>query len=181
MHAARVSVVEEEPGAAAGWRAALNCLRMHACVRAGRPARPAVHPVSKPAELWMREGCLGPRSIQPSHLADEAVAVLGEGDDRGGGAAALGVCDDGGLAALHGRHGAVGGAQVHADDLWEGGRGEMGACECVCACGVGGGVCGARSSRARRVASETGPQRDQSKPAGRKRMLRVLLGSLPCR
>ena len=37
-----------------------------------------------------------------AHLADEAVAVLGVGDDGGGGAAALCVGDDGGGATLHG-------------------------------------------------------------------------------
>jgi hypothetical protein len=35
-------------------------------------------------------------------LADEAVAVLGVGDDGGGGAAALGVGHDGGRTTLHG-------------------------------------------------------------------------------
>ena len=34
------------------------------------------------------------------HLADEDLAVLGEGDDRRGGAGALGVGDDDGIAAL---------------------------------------------------------------------------------
>jgi hypothetical protein len=52
-----------------------------------------------------------------AHLADQAVAGLGEGHHRWRGAAALGVGDDGGLAALHGSHGRVGGAQIDADDL----------------------------------------------------------------
>jgi hypothetical protein len=37
-----------------------------------------------------------------AYLADEAVAVLGVGDDGGGGAAALGVGHDGGRTTLHG-------------------------------------------------------------------------------
>ena len=37
-----------------------------------------------------------------AYLADEAVAVLGVGDDGGGGAAALGVGHDGGGTTLHG-------------------------------------------------------------------------------
>jgi hypothetical protein len=57
-----------------------------------------------------------------AHLAHETVAVLGEGHHGGRRAAALGVGHDGGLAALHRRGGAVGGAQVDADDL----RGEVG-------------------------------------------------------
>jgi hypothetical protein len=56
-----------------------------------------------------------------AHLAHEAVAVLGERHHRRRRAAALSVGDDGGLAALHGGDGAVGRAQVDADDLlfWE--------------------------------------------------------------
>ena len=48
-------------------------------------------------------------------LADQDLAVLGEGDDRGRRAGALGVGDDGGLAALQDRHHGVGGAEVDAD------------------------------------------------------------------
>ncbi len=51
---------------------------------------------------------LGRRPHQP-------LAVLGEGDDRRGRATALGVGDDGGLAALHHRHARVRRAQVDAD------------------------------------------------------------------
>ena len=46
--------------------------------------------------------------------ADEHLAVLGEGDDRGRGAEALGVRDDGGLAALEHCDDRVGGAEVDA-------------------------------------------------------------------
>jgi hypothetical protein len=49
--------------------------------------------------------------------ADEALAALREGDDGGGGAAALGVLDDGRLAALEDGHARVRGAEVDADGL----------------------------------------------------------------
>ena len=49
------------------------------------------------------------------HLADEHLAVLGEGDDRRRRAGALGVGDDGGLAALEDGDDGVGGAEVDAD------------------------------------------------------------------
>ncbi len=49
--------------------------------------------------------------------ADEALAGLREGDDRRGRAAALGVLDDGRLAALEHRHARVRRAQVDADGL----------------------------------------------------------------
>ncbi len=45
-------------------------------------------------------------------LADQHLAVLGEGDDGRGGAEALGVGDDGGLATLEDGHDGVGGAEV---------------------------------------------------------------------
>ena len=48
-------------------------------------------------------------------LAHEALAV-GEGNDRRGGACALGVLDDARLGALHHGNAGVGGAQVNADD-----------------------------------------------------------------
>ena len=48
-------------------------------------------------------------------LADEDLAVLGEGDDRRGGARALGVRDDRRLAALQDGDDGVGGAEVDAD------------------------------------------------------------------
>ena len=49
------------------------------------------------------------------HLSDEDFAVLGEGDDRGGRASALGVGDDDGVSALKDGHDGVGRAQVDAD------------------------------------------------------------------
>jgi hypothetical protein len=50
-------------------------------------------------------------------LADDDLAVLGVGDDGGGGAVALAVLDDADVVALHDRHAGIGGAQVDADDL----------------------------------------------------------------
>jgi hypothetical protein len=47
--------------------------------------------------------------------ADEAFAVLGEGDDRGGGAVAFRVGDDGRLAAFHYGDARVGRAEVDSD------------------------------------------------------------------
>lgn len=61
-----------------------------------------------------------------AHLANQTVASLGEGHHGGGGAATLSVGDDGGLATLHGRDGAVGGAQVDTHHLSEGGAGATG-------------------------------------------------------
>ena len=49
-------------------------------------------------------------------LADEALALLAEGDDRGHRAAALGAGDDGRLAALHDGDHRVGGPEVDPDD-----------------------------------------------------------------
>jgi len=48
-------------------------------------------------------------------LADQHLAVLGEGDDRGSSALPLGVGDDRGLAALEDGDAGVGGAEVDAD------------------------------------------------------------------
>src|SRR5699024_7314932 len=49
-------------------------------------------------------------------LTDQDLALLGEGDDRGGRARALGVGDHGGLPALEDGDGRVGGAEVDSDD-----------------------------------------------------------------
>jgi len=49
--------------------------------------------------------------------AHQHFAVLGPGDDGGGGAIALAVFDDAGLAAFHDGDAGIGGAQVDADDL----------------------------------------------------------------
>ena len=51
------------------------------------------------------------------HLADEPLAVLGERDDRGGGAPAFGVRNDDRVAAFHDGNDGIGGTQVDADDL----------------------------------------------------------------
>ena len=50
-------------------------------------------------------------------LAHHAVAVGAEAHDGRGGAVALGVHDDGGVAALEDRHGGVGGTEVDTEDL----------------------------------------------------------------
>jgi hypothetical protein len=64
------------------------------------------------------EGVLGvDDGLALGDLAYEALPGLGVGDDGGRGAVALGVGDDGGLAALHGRHGGVGGAEVDPHHL----------------------------------------------------------------
>ena len=51
------------------------------------------------------------------HLADQHLAGLGEADDGRGGAAALGVGDDGGLARLQHGDDRVGGTEVDTDGL----------------------------------------------------------------
>jgi hypothetical protein len=65
-------------------------------------------------------------------LPDQALAVLGEGDDRRRGAAALGVRDDDRVAPFEDRDHRVGGAEVDADDLVchvsRGGGGERNCC-----------------------------------------------------
>ena len=50
-------------------------------------------------------------------LAHQTLAVLGEGDHGRRGARALGVGDDGGFAAFHDGHTAIGSTQVDTDDL----------------------------------------------------------------
>ena len=50
-------------------------------------------------------------------LADEALAVLGEADDRRGRATALGVRDDDGVAAFHDRDDGVRRAEIDANDF----------------------------------------------------------------
>jgi hypothetical protein len=54
------------------------------------------------------------------HLADEHLAVLGEGHHRRGGAGALGVGDDDRIAALEDGDDGVGGAEVDTDGLGHG-------------------------------------------------------------
>jgi hypothetical protein len=48
-------------------------------------------------------------------LADQALAILGEGDDRRRGARAFRIFDNLGLAAVHDCDAAVGGAEVDTD------------------------------------------------------------------
>ncbi len=48
-------------------------------------------------------------------LADQALAIVGKGDDRGRGARAFGVLDDLGSGAFHHRHAGIGGAEIDAD------------------------------------------------------------------
>jgi len=55
------------------------------------------------------------------HLADEDLAVLGEGHDRGRRARPFGVGDDGRLAALEDGDDRVGGAEIDTDGLGHGG------------------------------------------------------------
>ena len=50
-------------------------------------------------------------------LTDQTLAGLGEADDRRGGAGALGVCDDNGLAAFHDSDAAIGSTKVNTDNL----------------------------------------------------------------
>ena len=50
-------------------------------------------------------------------LADETLAIVGEGDDRRGGARTLGVLDDFGRRAFHDGDAGIGSAEVDADDL----------------------------------------------------------------
>ena len=50
-------------------------------------------------------------------LADQHLAVLGEGNDRRRRAVTFAVLDDLGLAALHDRDAGIGGAQIDADHL----------------------------------------------------------------
>ncbi len=65
------------------------------------------------------DGADGPVHVRDrlalGHLADEDLAVLGEGDDGRRGPGALGVGDDGGLAAFQNADDGVSGAQVDAD------------------------------------------------------------------
>ena len=53
-------------------------------------------------------------------LADQPLAVVGEGDDRRRGAHALGVLDDLRRLAFHHGDAGIGGAEVDADDLAHG-------------------------------------------------------------
>src|SRR6266487_1576210 len=62
------------------------------------------------------DGALDVRDcLSLGHLADQHLAVLGERDDGRSGPGALGVGDDGGLAALQNGDDGVGGTEVDAD------------------------------------------------------------------
>ena len=50
-------------------------------------------------------------------LTDQTVTGLGEANNRRGGACALGVCDDDGLAALHDSHAAIRSTKVNTNDF----------------------------------------------------------------
>ena len=50
-------------------------------------------------------------------LADQALAVLGEGHDGGSGAGAFSVRDNNGFAAFHDSDAGIGGTKVNADNL----------------------------------------------------------------
>ena len=50
-------------------------------------------------------------------LADEALAVLGEGHDGRSGAVAFRIGDNSGLAAFHNGDAGIGGAKVNTDNL----------------------------------------------------------------
>ena len=68
--------------------------------------------------LDREEGALGiGDGLALGRLADEALAVVGEGDDRRRGARALGILDDLGRRAFHDRDAGIGRAQVDADDF----------------------------------------------------------------
>lgn len=73
-------------------------------------------PVSAHVALDGADGAVHVRDrLALGHLADEDLAVLGEGDDGRRGPGALGVGDDGGLAAFQNADDGVSGAQVDAD------------------------------------------------------------------
>jgi hypothetical protein len=50
-------------------------------------------------------------------LADEAFAVLSEGNDGGCGTSAFAVLEDDGFAAFHDGHAGVGGAEIDSEDF----------------------------------------------------------------
>ncbi len=118
-------------------------------------------------------------------LADEALAGLGEGDDGGDGAAALGGRDDGGLAALHDGDDGVGRAEVDADDLahWDccsscGGSGRGGRVGAGGRCASSGGR-RAGCRRSRRRATGAGPGRGCDSRAGSRPRPRSRAGRCP--
>ena len=92
----------QHPGADLLWRVGL-------AVDVDRPGRAHV-------ALDRPDGAVGVGDrLALGHLADEDLAVLGEGDDARGGACALGVGDDGGFATLEDRDDRVGRPEVDSD------------------------------------------------------------------
>ena len=89
-------------------------------------------PVGADVALDRADGAVGVRhGLALGDLADEHLTALGERDDGRGGATALGVRDDVGLAALEDGDGAVRGAEVDADCTGHGGVSLVGhAVEC---------------------------------------------------
>ena len=73
-------------------------------------------PAHEPLDREDRVERIGDR-LPLGHLAYQPLAVLGEGDDRGRRATALGVRDHDRISALHHRDNGVGGSQVYADDF----------------------------------------------------------------
>mmetsp|Transcript_860 Transcript_860/g.2099 ORF Transcript_860/g.2099 Transcript_860/m.2099 type:complete len:714 (-) Transcript_860:79-2220(-) len=94
------------------------------------------------------------------NLADQALASLAVGDNGGSCACALSVCDNSGLAALHGSHSGVGGAQVDAHNL------------------LAANVHRGRAARRARGGSDGGAQRgDAASEEGAARILQTLPGA----
>ena len=72
--------------------------------------------------LDREEGAFGiGHALALGRLADEALAVVGEGDNGRRRARALRILDDLGLRAFHDGHAGIGGAQVDADNFTHGG------------------------------------------------------------
>ena len=91
---------------------------LHDAVRHGLPLLADLAVLAAHEPLDREDRLLRVRDGLPlGRRADEALAVLLEGDDGGGRARALGVRDDGRLAAFHHRHDAVRRAEVDTDDL----------------------------------------------------------------
>ena len=64
------------------------------------------------------------------HLADHALARLGEGHYGGGGSRAFGIGDNDGLGALKNSHARIGGTKVNTDDLCHNSKSPFYSCRC---------------------------------------------------